>query len=550
MSQSAPPEAPHIPDDPSRRTGTEDPFNPLDPDDPLGLDPPPDPFLPGQPDPDPTWSGGVLTPPDIPPVTGANPPAGHAALLASIGKLPPLPTRVKGLQEGADLTLFRIAQRGRNSLADHWALLKQTALARLDQRLSVVNDAAERARQTDLVKVLGTDGPAAAALDQWCQLRDAVPVDEAKLSAAIDNLSVAVGQLRSDLALGEGVTGVGKVRAGLTEALGGFLSEVTSEAGQVAAGESVPRGKPSDLLTWHLESSTRDRNWRDRLSREASWKDAGDTLTKAIGASSLKKPISKRMGTVDVTTMTQRLSVLDAKLRSRDQATKAAVASGSRVDYQVRNDALQGYLGVADSLNTQLKLLRDGYDALSTPDAKGWTRAQAQNAVDLVVGMVRSLGDQIAADPLVQDPDLASGTRSLLTRLDLIAGKTSLDQLADKYGTDLRKAWKTAKNIELAALKAADEDAKSLKALKGMFDQGLGPVLDNWTTAVSTFPGHDRTTVKDLTTQAITLLARYRTAVLEIVGAKSGSGLVIGLDAIALAISNRIRSYDGRGGLL
>jgi hypothetical protein len=164
----------------------------------------------------------------------------------------------------------------------------------------------------------------------------------------------------------------------------------------------------------------------------------------------------------------------------------------------------------------------------------------------VLAGVARALRAELAADPLLQDPDLARAARTALDAIGKLAVQTSLEGLVDKAGTDLRKIWSRAKTSELDALKAAKVD---LGDLPKMFDAGLGPLLDQWSAEVGKFPKHNRTKVKDLTAQIAEQLQRYRTAINGQLGAQRSSGLVEGLDVVAAAMSRRIRSFDSRGGL-
>jgi hypothetical protein len=131
-------------------------------------------------------------------------------------------------------------------------------------------------------------------------------------------------------------------------------------------------------------------------------------------------------------------------------------------------------------------------------------------------------------------------------QIGTLAAQTSLETLVDKAGTDLRKVWRNAKTSELKALKAAKVDVGDLPQ---QFDQGLGPLLDQWSAEIAKFPKHSAAKTRDLAAQIAEQLHHYRTAINTKLGADRTSGLVEGLDVVAAAMTRQIRSFDSRGGL-
>lgn len=151
--------------------------------------------------------------------------------------------------------------------------------------------------------------------------------------------------------------------------------------------------------------------------------------------------------------------------------------------------------------------IRSGAAEIAQGKKGGWTADKASEATDIVTGMLRHLQAELADDPLVEDPDLASVTRQALSRIDSLLGPTSLEVATDGLGKDLRKAWSTAKATELKALKKEGIDTA---ALSKAFDGGLGPILDSWSAELAKFPKQDRAKLKSATVDAARVLAQYR----------------------------------------
>lgn len=525
---------------PEHPTGAQDPFDPVDPDDPYSVTGAQDPLAPQDPDPDPTTTGGVEIPPP-PSDPGQQPPPGHAELTSAVTSLGPLPDPKDPLQE-KKLRTWRMAQEGRNSLSDQWSMLKRLQLATADVAANHAKDPTDyAAKLKQLSTDVATDSAVSTALDAWRAARDETPVDLTKLATAAADLKTAVDPLQKLLTVAGVPTDVDQQRQILGEALAGIVTEVASEGQQALAGERVSPGAASDVVTYHLTKTTRDENWASRLQTSSTWQDAGRMTRTAIGAKTLDTIVSKTGGKLDFEPLAGRLTGLDAALKARAK-------SSGKPDYATRSEVLRGYLGVADVLTTQLKTVRDRLAALAAnPKSPGWDPVQARNAGDVLAGMAKALHDELATDPLIEDPDLAQAAQKARDQIDALAGQTSLQSLVDKAGNDLRKVWRTAKQAELKALKAAKVDLGNLPT---MFESGgLGPLLDNWYAEVKKFPKQSRANVKDYAAQIAEQLQRYRTAINGQLGAERSSGLVEGLDVVAAALARQIRSFDSKGGL-
>jgi hypothetical protein len=532
----------HTPEEP---TGADDPFDPVDPEDPYHVSESEDPLASDDPDPDPTTTGGVEIPAP-PSAAPSQPPAGHAQLTTAVSNLGSLPDPKNPTTKTAtELTAWRTAQEGRFSLSDHWAMIKRIALATAEAAVGQAQDPAkENAKLRQLRQDLGGDGALTKALDAWCAVRDATPIDLTKLAEVAGQLKAAADPLRTRLTTGD-LAGVGKQRGLIDEALGGIVSEVASEGLQALAGKRVARGASSDVPTYHLEKMTRDQNWVARLMNSPSWRNAGEmvnkVLTKDVGTNVFSTPIDGRSAKLDLNPLADRLSALDA-------ATKARQSASEPLGYSTRAEVLRRYGAASEALSSQLETLQLRLAAVANKQKPppGWDAARTQKVADLLAGTARTLYLELAADPLSQDPDLKRGTRTTLQELDTLAGKTSLEARVDKAGSDLRKVWRTAKQSELKALQAAKVPLGDLPSL---FDKGLGPLLDQWADQIAVFPRHRPAIVKDLAAQIAEQLHRYRVAINAQLGADRSSRLVEGLDVVAASLVRQIRSFDLRGGL-
>lgn len=529
--------------DPEQPTGAEDPFDPVEPEDPFGVTGEPDPLDPGTTDPDPTTSGGI----DIPPPLAAAPPGQTdtpetTALKQAMQKLPPLPDPKDSTQASRRKT-WRLAQDARASLSDHWSMVKKLQLATAEISAARSKDPSDQAKLSKLREVLGTDGGVTKALDDWCTARDKAPADRSALATAAADLVDSVDALQKALATDStSITSVDESQV-LSEVLAGIVAEVSSEGLQVLAGERVSRGSASDVVTSQIEGLTRDRVWSTRLETANTWKAAGVMLENAIGDGALQRPVSKgQNGTPDISL---NIAAITSSLQQLDSAWKAREADPA--DYGKRADVLRSYVGLAGDIKTQFDIVSKRQAELSNQKpTPGWDVAQTLRTKDLLAGMARVARSELSADPLIQDPDLARATRTVLNQVDAIAEQTSLTEQVNKAGSDLTKVWKAARDQQLKALKSTRADLGDLPV---MLRTGLDPLLTQWSAEVAKFPNHDLATVKSLAASLAEQLQRYRAAVNAQLGDKRSSGLVEGLDIIAAAIARQIRSYDNRGGL-
>ena len=530
------------PEEPAKRTGADDPLEELDPEDPLGIRPASDPYAQSDPNAEPTWNHGVPLPPPAPAAAPADPP-GRVNLRAALQRFTDRLPTISGTESPDQIAkLEPKAQAGRNDLGVHWTATTDVLVANLRAKIATRDDP-----DFDLVNKLqdaiGMYPEFGNGLSAWCLARDKVPPDEAALASALTQAIDSLNHLKARLeglgfdpgALAEANSVQAQTIRLLAEA---SLKLLADEGATIMSGARVPRGAPSEGMSAVLEMNTADQNFQDRLSQGKTWGDAGRYLTNAIGRDTLKAAVSPKTGIIDFTRAGQELGSLDTTLKARKYA---ADPTDPKVQTAVYND----YLAVIDAHAEQLQKLRDA--AKVAPAGKSaWTPAKLREATDLVVGMLRCVKGELAADPLVQDPGFAERTRQMLGQIDDLAGQTSLEADSQACGSDLRTVWKTAKAAELSALKKAGVDTKKLVAV---FDAGLGPALDAWTTELAKFPKHDREKLKDLAAQSAAYISSYRAAVDAIAGPMRSSNLVHALDTVALAMTRQLRSYDARGGL-
>jgi hypothetical protein len=520
------------------RTGEHDPFAPLDPEDPFGVTRSRDPLAPDKPDPDPTTNGGVEIPPP-PVVPPGQPPPGYAALKSTVASLPD-PPNPKEPADAAKLRVLRIAKEGRYSLSDHWGMVKRMSLARGQMSVGHAQDPqAEQNNLNDLTKVLASDGNVTTALNDWSAARAVTPMDLARLATAAESVKDAIASLQAELEknkrLAKGVDEQWQLLAGT---LPGFVAQVGSECRKALDGTRMSRGSAGDVPTFHLESATRDQTWAGRLEACGTWGEIGNMLTTTIGKEQLKLPVSRASGILDFSSLTAQLKALDTAVRDRDKSPTGPT------------DVLRSFLGVANELNTRLQTVQDRQIELSKPPApRGWDAGQVQSARDLLAGVARVLQNELASDPLLEDPNLAAAAKNALAQIGPLAAQTSLEDRVTAAGRDLRKVWRNAKTRELKALQKAEVDLGDLPGMFSQKDQGLGPLLDKWSKEVGKFPGHDRAKVKDYAAQIAVRLQTYRSAINQQLGPARSSGLVEGLDIVAGALTRQIRSFDSRGGL-
>ena len=530
------------PEEPAERKGADDPFQEVDPEDPFGFRPSTDPYVPSNPEPESTTNRGIAMPPPAPPVAPAEP-AGRVNLRAGLKRFTDRQATL-GNTEPPNLVARaeRTVQPGRNELGVHWAVTFDVFVANERARIEV-SDEGDKTGIDKLASTLSNHPEFGEALSAWCRARDAVPPDEATLSIALTQATDSLNRLKANLEdRGFNPNSLNDPLAMKVQAIRVFaeacLKCLADEAATMMTGERVPRGAPSEGMGAVLAMGTGDQNFQTRLATTESWADAGKTLRNVIGTNTLKDAVTRTTGPLDFTRVHQELASLDASLKARKTAADP-------IDPAMQTTVYNDYLAVIDAHVEQLQKLRAA--AKEGPGGKsGWSAAKLREVPDLLVGVLRTVKNELSADPLVQDPKFAARTREMVEKIDALAGQTSLEVDSNALGSDLRKVWKSAKSSELATLKKAGVDTKKLSAA---FDAGLGPTLESWTTELAKFPKHNRETMKQLTAQAATYIASYRTTVTAIAGPLRSSNLVRALDTVAVAMRLQLRAYDARGGL-
>jgi hypothetical protein len=531
------------PEDPAKRTGADDPFDPVDPDDPMGITLPRDPYVPVDPDPDITINGGVPAPPSVPPVRPSEPP-GRTNLRTAIQRVADRAVKINGPESSQRIArTARTVQPGRNELGEHWTATVGILVANDRARVGAAEEP-DFDRITKLADTLDKHQDFGEALSAWCSARDAVPPDEAALAGILDKATDALNRLKNSLE-GQGfdpdnVTGSTDIQAETIRLFAeASLKILSDEAAMIMAGQPVPRAAPSEGASARLAMGTGNSNFQDRIGNANSWNASGTLLGNAIGSNALLAVVTRTVGRIDLTRANQELASLDASLKARSTAADPS-------DPAVQTAVYDDYLAVIDAHAEQLHKLRAAAAEKGPSPTKAWNPAKIREATDMVVTMLRTVKQSLGADPLVQDPAFATRTREMVSQIDVLAGPTSLETDSQALGSDLRKVWKTAKTQEMSALTKAGVDTKKLSA---MFDAGLGPALDSWATELAKFPKQNRATMKDLATQSATLLSSYRAAAVAVAGKSRSSNLVHALDMVALAMVRQLGSYDARGGL-
>ena len=440
-------------------------------------------------------------------------------------------------------------QAQRNELGDFWTVKVDIVIERCRAGIAV----GENPNFDEISQLAATcekHHEFGEALSAWCRARDAVPTDEAALARALDQATESLSKLKAELE-GRGfdplkIQDKVSIQAQLIRLIGeGCLRHLADEAKMIMAGERIPRSGPSEGMLQLLSTQTADREFQKRIGGNGTWGAVGKTLRGAIGEKTAASDITRKIGKIDLDGAARRLASLDSALEKRKQAQ-------APVDYVVRSDVHTGYLDVIDALGQQLRKLRDAAGA--GPGGRGeWSPEKLREVTDMVVLTMRCVEAELAADPLVEDPDLAASARATLSKIGPMAGATSTEAEAQTRGLDLRKLWQDAKKTELAALKRAGVDTKragvDTKKLSKAFDAGLGPTLDAWEREVAKFPRHDRATLKKLTVEASKSLASYRAAVQAAAGPNRSSGLLRALDVVSAAMTCRVAAFDARGGL-
>ena len=526
------------PEDPAKRKGADDPFELLDPDDLLGIRPVTDPYVPKDPALHPTINGGILPPPPVPPIGPSEPP-GRVKLRSAMQRCDARAAQVSDSPNDVQ-RLARNVLPGRNELGGHWTATVALLVANERARVAT-GDTPDFDRIDRLEKVIATHNEFAEALSAWCVARDALPADEGALAAELSQATDALNRLKA------GLDGQGFDATAITSALDlkvqtirlfaeASLKRMNDEAAMILSGARVPRSAPSEGMAAVLSMGIGDKNFQDRLSRAKTWGAAGTALELAIGAQALKTPVSRATGPIDLTRATRELAALDTSLHARKYAADPTEAT-------IQAEVYDNYLAVIDAHTELLQKIRPR--AAGSGSKAEWAPAKAREVTDMLVGMLRTVEADLAADALMQDPTFAARARDIVDRIAGLSGPTALEVDSEALGADLRKVWKDAKTKELAELKTARVDTKKLSTV---FD-GLGPNLDTWTAEVAKFPRHDRDALRTLTAQVAATLSSYRTAIEATAGPVRSSNLVHALDTVASAMVRQLRSFDARGGL-
>jgi hypothetical protein len=547
--ENAPPHVERVPpEDPIERKGADDPFLEVDQEDPLGIRPHTrDPYLPVDPAPETTTNRGIPPPPPAPPAAPIDPP-GRVNLRAELQRFTDRKARISKTETPKNVEEARgTAQTGRNELGAHWSATVDVLIAKERARIEFRGGDEEDlkrdlGRMDTLAQTIAKHHEFSDALSAWCRARDAVPPDEAALALAFKQATDSLNRLKSNL---EGqrfspdhLDDSHSMQAQTIRVIGeASLQLLADEAQMIMNGERVPRGVPSEAMSRLLSMGVGDQNFQVRLAKSQTWAIAGTVLEKAIGRNTLKRDVTREGHPLDVARSQEQLKSLDKSLQAR---LGAADPTDPAVQERIYND----YLAVIDAHTRHIQTLRAA--AEGGGGRLNWTPEKLREASDLVVCMLRNVKEQLAADPLVQDPSFAARTREIVEKIDELAGPTSLEVESQTLGSDLREAWKKAKSRELAKLKKAELDTKKLSAA---FDKGLGPTLDAWAAELKKFPRHDRGKTRKLTEQAATILSSYRSAVEAVAGARRSSALLRELNMVAIAMTHRLRTYDARGGL-
>jgi hypothetical protein len=517
----------------------EDPIGILDPvhRDPVG---PEDPV---------TIKPGIPFPSDPPPPKDAPPPPpGHAELAASRKQIPTF-------EDGTDSDMSRaqgIARSARDSFGDLWTLGTTASLRKAKQAAEQDPDKKDKftAFRTDLEKCGLKD-----ALDQWCTLRNSANPDFEKLAPLLATITDEVNQLnkafdehkdrdpQDPTKPAEKLEGDINVQMlVLAELAKGILMTIGSEADILLGGGRVPAAGHGEAICGRLDYGTADGILAADLQNEPSWTAVARRIE-----SKLKSQVGST-GNLDNVSRKTALISLDKALTARDKPP-----AGSTPE-QLGAAVLREYRAVSIAINNDIAQVHARLVQLAKPKPpKGWTKDQCETAVDLLVGSMRVVQDELGADALATDPDTAEDVRKLLVFCKTNVLPTRQESLAAEAQTDFGKFWRDGRNAELKALtKLASTDrelASQVNSLKNKFDKDFGPSLTAWSAALAKFPDHDRAKMHDLAVKIATTISAYRDAVKTTVGERAGAGLKAALDAIASGVIANIRSYQGRGGL-
>ena len=531
------------------KPGRHESSEPENPDDPIGVADPvhPDPVNPDDPV---TLKPGIPFPSDPPPPKDPPPPPpGHAELAAARQKMPTF-------SEESDPRIYKaqgIARSARDSFADLWTLGTTASLHKA--KYAAEQDPGEKGKlnafQTGLNQCHLKD-----ALDQWCALRNSANPDLQRLASIVDTINNEATQFIQAFDVPKDFDptnpkqaerlfkGIDLQKDLLAVTAKGILMTIASEADILLGGGRVPATSHGEAICERLDYGTVDGNRRQDLEDVASWKQLGtrveNKLKLAVGSTGNLDNVSRETAMIS----------LDKALTARAAPTPPAGSTPGQLGAAV----LREYRAVTIAIQNDLGQIKARLRQLDEPKPpKGWTKKQCQTALDVLVGSMRVVQDELGADASATDPDTAEDVRKLLVFCKTSVYPTTQESLAEEAQTNFGKFWRDGRNAELKSLtKLASKDpelASQVNSLKNKFDKDFGPSLTAWSAEVAKFPDHDRDKVHDLAVKIATTISVYRDAVKTTVGDDAGAGVKAALDAIASGVIANIRSYQGRGGL-
>lgn len=524
----------------SSSSDSDDPFSDESQDDPLGIGP--DSSSEDDSDSDDfTFPPGMPQMPNLPAPAPPPPRAGTTELTMSIAKLPTFFD-----PDLKDVPAFVVAaegfaRRGRDSYADAWTVAGSMVVA-------VVNrvEAADpsRADAAGATRTAVADPAFASALKRWTDERSKPQPDLTELAGAADAANAAADAFLK-FAGNRSMTDPIDVNVEtLASAARGIVRAVADEGQATLKGDRIPAVGKGEAVCIGAELRTRDGIWRKQLYDTRSWLDASGRIEQ-----SLKKVLGT---TTDLDGRARKSAAI-----ALDTASKALDKPSPGADLDtLRRNLLTAYTGLANAIHRDYTAVKSQLEARNAGSGgTGWSAAQCAQGLDLLAGSMRVLGEHAAADQLSIDPYHAGAMRNLVAFCTNSVDPTTQEALAKSAADDFRGFWKTGKDAEIKALKSFAkttrdrELTKQVAALETQFTQGLGPLLDDWSDQVESFPRQDRIKLHDLAIQIAATLATYRDAVLQTVGKSDGVGVLRRLDAIATALATNIRAHQGRGGV-
>lgn len=537
------------------------PFDPENPADPIGVGGPIhlDPVDPNEPN---TLRPGIPYPPDPPaPKDPPPPPPGHADLAAARQEFQMFE---KGGTVGDEVQKATgIACASRDSLADLWTLASTgtvrnaTHLVKDDldpdgeqakDKLTALQSALKECQLHD-------------ALDKWCTLRSSAKPDLKSLASFLDTINNEVKQLIKaldpDVQDPDDPSGPKKPRSEvklpqqrdvnlqqmlLTYTARGIARTIGSEADILLKGGQVPAAAPGEAICRGLEFGTADGNWRQQLEDTKSWVNLGKKIEKGL------RDQVGTAGNLDNAGRSAAMSALDQALEARNNQPAGSTPQ------QLGKALVQAYTRAVNAIHNDIAQVTARLTQLDKGKApKGWTKEQCQQALDVLVGSMRVIQDQLGADALATDPDTAAAVRTLVVFCTKGVDPTTQESLVAEAKENFGKFWRDGRDAELKALTKLASQKPLLKgrvqSLKAKFDKDFGPSLTAWSAELAKYPEQDRDKMHDLAVKIATTVGAYRDAVRNTIGKDAGAGLIATIDAIASGVVANIRSYQERGGL-